>query len=98
MNILDRIIKSFEVAGRARTLQILRGLSDRQLEDAGLSRGLLDQGLKAWPWRVEETTSFDLATMRTVQPETIVAAIEPAVNDAANLSAQPRQPEFDTAA
>jgi len=93
MNILDRIINSFEVAGRARTLQILRGLSDRQLDDAGLSRELLNQGLRAWPWRVvEETTHFDLATVRKVP------SIKPAVNHASNLPAQSEQSEFDTAA
>jgi len=92
MNIFDRIIKSFELSGRARTLQILRGLSDRQLDDAGLSRELLNQGLKAWPWRVEETTSLDLAAVRKV------SAIKPAVNNSSNLPAQSEQPEFDTAA
>ena len=92
MNILDRIIKSFEIAGRARTLQILRGLSDRQLADAGISRELLNQGRTAWPWRVEETSSLDLAAVHKVP------AIKPAVNNASNFSAESERPEFDTAA
>ena len=31
-------------------------MSDRQLDDCGISRELLQQGISAWPWREDETT------------------------------------------
>lgn len=46
------LIDAREHAVRRRVRQYLRGLTDRQLEDMGFSRALLEQGPKAWPWRV----------------------------------------------
>lgn len=48
------LIDAREHAVRRRIRQHLRGLSDRQLEDMGFSRVLLEQGPKAWPWRLAE--------------------------------------------
>jgi len=92
MNMLDRIIRRFEFAGRVRTLHVLRGLSDRQLEDAGLSRDLLNQGVTEWPWRVEETSNLDLGAICKVP------SIKPAVNNASNSPVQSEEPELETAA
>ena len=41
-------------AGRKRALEILLNSSDRILTDAGLSRELLEQGVRAWPWKAEQ--------------------------------------------
>lgn len=38
-----------------RTLRNLSQLSDSQLEDIGVSRELLAQGVRAYPWRIIET-------------------------------------------
>lgn len=32
----------------------LMSLTDRQLEDVGVSRGLLNEGVEKWPWREVE--------------------------------------------
>ena len=50
-SILDDLIEARERSVQLRIRQHLRGLSDRHLEDMGLSRELLEQGPKAWPWR-----------------------------------------------
>jgi uncharacterized protein YjiS (DUF1127 family) len=38
-------------AGRSRLRSRLLRLSDRQLNDMGFSRDLLENGLESWPWR-----------------------------------------------
>ena len=50
-SIVDDLIEARERAVQLRIRQHLRGLSDRHLEDMGLSRELLEQGAEAWPWR-----------------------------------------------
>lgn len=39
--------------GKKRALEVLLNTSDRMLEDAGFSRELLEQGVKAWPWKLQ---------------------------------------------
>lgn len=55
MNYLKRImhalIDALERSAQKRTREYLLGLSDRHLDDMGLSRELLKQGPEAWPWR-----------------------------------------------
>jgi uncharacterized protein YjiS (DUF1127 family) len=48
------ILAALERQGRARTLALLRGMDPRSLSDMGFSPALLRQGVRAWPWRVEE--------------------------------------------
>ncbi len=43
-----------EIAAMKETRVQLLAMDDRLLEDAGFSRYLLEQGIKAWPWRTEE--------------------------------------------
>jgi len=43
-------------AGRARVRRELLNLSERSLTDAGFSRELLEAGVSAWPWRVNQDT------------------------------------------
>ena len=54
MSLFEKVIDRFEVVGRARTLSVLRQLSDRTLEDSGFSPELIRIGIKAYPWRSEE--------------------------------------------
>ncbi len=41
------------LSGYSRTAQELLMLSDRQLDDLGISKALLRRGASAYPWRVE---------------------------------------------
>ena len=49
--VMNCLIEARERKARVDIRQHLRGLSDRHLEDMGLSRELINQGPKAWPWR-----------------------------------------------
>lgn len=40
---------------KARTLRNLSNLTETQLDDIGVSRELLTQGVTAFPWRIEDT-------------------------------------------
>ena len=53
-NVLKKINEAFLFSGYARTAQELYLLSDRQLDDLGISRALLKRGANSFPWRVEE--------------------------------------------
>jgi len=52
--IMKRITNYLEYYAKVRTHQILLTLSERQLEDAGISKELVLKGTSAWPWRFEE--------------------------------------------
>ena len=49
--IMHSLTTALERSAQNRTRQYLLGLTDRHLEDMGLSRELIKQGPKAWPWR-----------------------------------------------
>ncbi len=53
-NVIKKINEAFLFSGYARTAQELNLLSDRQLDDLGISRALLSRGANGYPWRVEE--------------------------------------------
>ena len=52
--IIYGIKEGFKISGYSRTASELDKLSDKQLADIGISRELLKQGAKAYPWRKEE--------------------------------------------
>ena len=52
-NIASRYNSYMTRLARVRTLEVLLNSSDRLLEDAGFSRDLLEQGVDAWPWRID---------------------------------------------
>lgn len=73
MKLAQRFMNYMEYYGRIKSRQILLNLSDRQLEDAGISKELLLQGTNAWPWRIEEQetpplTDLQLAHLNDVVP------------------------------
>ena len=57
MTLFNRWERLFDQYAKVRTLNILRSMPERQLEDLGFSPELLQDGVKSWPWRqVEEPT------------------------------------------
>lgn len=53
MKIKQTLKNIFTLLTRQRVASSLLQLSDTQLKDIGISRVLLSQGAKAYPWRVE---------------------------------------------
>ncbi len=52
LNVLsDVVLAAFEKSGRRKALAELNTMSDRTLEDLGISRALLSQGISSWPWK-----------------------------------------------
>ena len=57
-SLVGGINEGMRLSGYARTAQELRLLSDKQLADLGLSRGLLEIGVNAYPWKAEEVSKL----------------------------------------
>ena len=53
MKLFKKFIEMLEVQGRYRTYTVLRGMSDNQLRDIGVSPESLSKGVKGWPWQAE---------------------------------------------
>lgn len=74
--IKDGIIRS----GYARTAVELQKLSDRQLDDLGISRALLMQGHRAYPWRDGEMAQTvipdNVSTLTSVKKEAYSSTIQ----------------------
>jgi uncharacterized protein YjiS (DUF1127 family) len=49
--ISEVVLAAFEKSGRRKALAELNTMSDRTLEDLGISRSLLSQGIQSWPWK-----------------------------------------------
>lgn len=49
--ISEVVLAAFEKSGRRKALAELNTMSDRTLEDLGISRALLSQGIQSWPWK-----------------------------------------------
>jgi uncharacterized protein YjiS (DUF1127 family) len=54
LTFLGRIRHALERSAERRAREYLLGLSDRHLDDMGLSRQRIKQGPSAWPWRKAE--------------------------------------------
>ncbi len=67
----NALIRVQERRARQKLRSELLRLSDLALIDAGFDRALLESGVKAWPWRIQEE-----ATTVTVKHATIKAANE----------------------
>lgn len=69
-----------------KTRNVLLTMSDRQLEDVGISRALLIQGVKQWPWREGLVTS-NASQPRVEQPGRFKAAqINKAIRELSDMS------------
>ena len=76
----DVVLAAFEKSGRRKALAELNTMSDRTLEDLGISRALLSQGINSWPWK----SSMEVAmTAKVSKRSEIRAAIKElqALND-----------------
>ncbi len=74
----------FIMAGRVRARNSLLELNDRLLEDISVSRELLNQGISAWPWRIES------AEIHALKPAEQICATDNIEYIAENVS-----PELD---
>ena len=58
MNVFKSLAKAFytslENSQKARVMNYFQDMSDKQLADIGISRALLQQGVKAYPWHVAD--------------------------------------------
>lgn len=66
---------------KTRTLRDLNKLSESQLDDIGISRELLTQGVAGFPWRAQDSI-FQAASSKPV----VVEFKQPAANDDYQLS------------
>ncbi len=71
-NLANKFLNYMEYYGRIKSRQILLNLSDRQLEDAGISKELLLKGTSEWPWRVEDQPMAPLSDLQLSQLNDIV--------------------------
>jgi len=76
---LDALKNALLRSGRVRARQELLRLSPRTLEDAGFSRELLESGVQAWPWRLENDS-------RATTPTTSEQALRQAERELQSLS------------
>jgi uncharacterized protein YjiS (DUF1127 family) len=53
-HVVSGLTNALERAGRERARHELLRLDPRLIEDAGLSRELLHQGIGSWPWRLKD--------------------------------------------
>ena len=67
--ISTKFLASTERRGRRMARQELMRMSDRQLEDFGMSRHLLMEGISAWPWQnipAEKVAERNLASIPAI--------------------------------
>lgn len=69
MKLVSRLSQFLETYHRHGVLAQLRTMPDRQLLDCGISPELLEQGVKAWPWRQVEKPAPRPLTLTNVQPK-----------------------------
>ncbi|MBX2823398.1 MAG: hypothetical protein KTR33_01630 [Gammaproteobacteria bacterium] len=68
MKFVSRLSRFLEIYHRHGVLTQLRTMSDRQLLDCGISPELMEQGVKAWPWRQVEKPAPRPLSLTRVQP------------------------------
>lgn len=69
----DVVLAAFEKSSRRKALTELNTMSDRTLEDLGISRSLLSQGVQSWPWKSNVALNN---TVKTSKRSEIKAAIK----------------------
>lgn len=60
-NIINKYIKNYALH---KTRQQLMSLSDSQLEDVGISRVMLTEGVAKWPWRESDAQHLSVQPAR----------------------------------
>ena len=63
MNMFKRFFvatsETLQISGRARVLSQLRQMDEDFLRDYGFSPAKIDQGVAAWPWRLDEEATTE---------------------------------------
>lgn len=85
MKFFKSIIAAYEESGKKKTLQVLRGMPERQLRDAGISPELLSQGVKAWPWAAQEDENVAPILIDSVSISKIAPAMKAEAQPEAEL-------------
>jgi hypothetical protein len=89
MTLLKRFMDARERSAQKHAQQYLLGLSDLHLEDMGLSRELIKQGPKAWPWHKADeplAASRMPAAMRDVNTDSGAPSARPAIEQATRFN------------
>jgi len=89
MKFFSRLKNSHEYRARKLTLLQLQSMSDRQLTDCGFSPDLVNQGIKAWPWRELPETGQLIQLSKRTESEQINPADEQSEEPAHDLDNAP---------
>ena len=81
--IMNALTNALERSAQQRTREYLLGLSDSHLDDMGLSRELLMQGPKAWPWRKADEPQVALTMPALIREVNTDGDVQPANLDRA---------------
>ena len=87
MKFLTNFLAAQERIAKRQTLSVLRGMSEDQLRDVGISPELLAQGVRSWPWRAPEenwyprTSIFAGSVNAPVGPVSVDTAVPQPKND-----------------
>lgn len=76
MKFIPKMSEILEIHAKQKTLYQLRLMPDRQLIDCGYSPELLNEGVKAWPWRELPENIPPLRFDQTLSLSTISTKIE----------------------
>lgn len=71
----NAVVRSSEYAGRSKAMHELLNMSDRQLQDFGFSRELLEVGVGAWPWRSEAAPQLSVIRVGTFAKSEVKKAV-----------------------
>lgn len=93
LTFLGRIMHALERSAGLRAREYLLSLSDRHLDDLGLSRTLIEQGPDAWPWRKVEDP-LPVPGLSAAMRELATPSGAPAAN-AGNSTRAPERAEHD---
>ena len=78
--ISEVVLAAFEKSGRRKALAELNTMSDRTLEDLGISRALLSQGIQSWPWKNDMTINNAPKTSKSNEIKAAIKELQ-AYND-----------------
>ena len=80
MTFFSKFIAYQERRAKVQLLGHFRSMTDRQLQDCGISTVLLAEGVKAWPWTVASDETIVQADKWTSAPKATTKTTENATN------------------
>lgn len=69
MSLFKKFVQSLQRSKQREALAYLQSMTPRQLDDCGFSPELIAKGVKAWPWRIDNTASEQLALSKKLRDE-----------------------------